>query len=253
MISKELIRHNFSRFAGNYDDYCEAQNRVAAKLIKYCLGRDVRTIIDIGCGTGNYTAILRRCFPSAAITAVDISPRMLQAASARLTDVSFLCEDAESVNFEDRCDLVTSNASFQWFEDFEKAAANLVNAVNPGGMLLFSVFGCGTYSELGEVLSEYYGESLSLSSRSFVDSGRVSRFLSASLNSVFVSHELFCLKYDSLWELLTSIKYTGTSGAGLADISLSREDIRAIEEIYIDKYGDITASFDVLYCGGEKK
>ena len=97
---KELIKRNFSRYAGHYDKYCNIQNECAARLINKLNGADFHNILDIGCGTGNYTRLLRRKFPDARIKAVDISGKMIERARGKLSaeKTKFITTDAETIN-----------------------------------------------------------------------------------------------------------------------------------------------------------
>ncbi len=91
MIDKELIKRNFSRYAEYYDQYCSVQSLCARKLIEKNKTDCIRSllskrasgplrILEIGCGTGNYTKLLIKRFPNAEIKALDISPAMIKIA-----------------------------------------------------------------------------------------------------------------------------------------------------------------------------
>jgi trans-aconitate methyltransferase len=56
------------------------RTRPAAELLARIPLDDVSTIVDLGCGPGNSTALLKHRWPSAHITGVDNSPAMLEEA-----------------------------------------------------------------------------------------------------------------------------------------------------------------------------
>ena len=46
-------------------------------------GKTVRTAVDVGCGPGNSTAVLRHTFPEERLLGVDLSPEMVERAARR--------------------------------------------------------------------------------------------------------------------------------------------------------------------------
>lgn len=53
----------------------------------------VKRMLDIGCGPGNSTAVLRERYPHAEILGVDSSPDMIEAARKAYPDIDFqLCD-----------------------------------------------------------------------------------------------------------------------------------------------------------------
>ncbi|MEG4206488.1 methyltransferase domain-containing protein [Microcoleus sp. Pol7_A1] len=76
-----------------------------------------RRIIDLGCGTGSTTLILKQAFPEAEVVGLDLSPYMLVVAEmkAQKTDlnIQWLHGNAESVAFPDASfDLVAASLLF---------------------------------------------------------------------------------------------------------------------------------------------
>ncbi|MFH1645706.1 MAG: methyltransferase domain-containing protein, partial [Candidatus Omnitrophota bacterium] len=84
MLSKTIIRDNFSKNAKCYDQYSSIQDECANELIG-CIG-DIspQRIVDVGCGTGNFTELLLNKFPYAHIAGVDISKDMIEQARRKL-------------------------------------------------------------------------------------------------------------------------------------------------------------------------
>ena len=103
--AKQRIRQRFSRAAGTYDAHAEVQKDLAARLFRELpedsgveRSEGVRRILEIGCGTGRFTALLAGRYPEARIIALDFAEGMVHLARKRLADkgnVSVLCEEGE--------------------------------------------------------------------------------------------------------------------------------------------------------------
>ena len=65
-----------------YLRYGAERTRPAAELLARIPLDDVSSIVDLGCGPGNSTALLKHRWPSAHVTGVDNSPAMLDEAAA---------------------------------------------------------------------------------------------------------------------------------------------------------------------------
>lgn len=90
-------------------------------------------ILDLGCGTGELTAILAERFPESMVTGIDTSPEMLAQAQARTSDrVRFDQADIAAFDGFGAYDLVFSNAAFQWVPDNEGLMARILSQMKPG-------------------------------------------------------------------------------------------------------------------------
>ena len=97
-------------------------------------------IVDIGCGPGNSTRVLRERWPKARIIGLDSSPEMLEAAEKAFPEERWVRADAATWVSTERFDLVFSNAALQWIPDHERLLPRLFDLVNPiGGALAFQV------------------------------------------------------------------------------------------------------------------
>ena len=250
MNPKDTIKRNFSRCAAYYDSHCRIQQRAGLELISALTGRDFDNILDIGCGTGNYTKLLRDRFSSAKIKAVDISPRMIDIARRKLPDksVEFVVGDAERLPFNEKFDLITSNASVQWFDDLGRTLAKYKNALKESGIILFSMFGPQTFQELRDSASQLYKKDMAISSAAFMDRNSLSAILEKNFNQASIKDNIFRETYGSLWDLLTTIKYTGTQGTRINGTGFTRSRISELEKIYKEKFDDITATYQIFYC-----
>ncbi|NEG96617.1 methyltransferase domain-containing protein [Bifidobacterium sp. SMB2] len=99
----------------------------------------VRRVLDIGCGPGNSTAVLRERYPHAEILGVDNSPEMIAAARESHPDIDFAPFDASNPADFDALphdfDVVFSNACIQWVPDHPRLIPAMLGLLRPGGML----------------------------------------------------------------------------------------------------------------------
>ncbi len=96
-------------------------------------------IVDLGCGPGNSTAILRERWPSAKIVGVDNSIAMLEQAKKTDQETEWRCEDIGSWRSSSRVDFIFANASLHWLPDHESLLKSLMQQLKPGGALAFQV------------------------------------------------------------------------------------------------------------------
>lgn len=255
MIDKNKIIENFSKYAKYYDMYCNIQRLSAKKLIR-CIDNDgLGKILDIGCGTGNYTKILRDKFPFAQIKAIDISKEMVEIAKEKLKDkkIEFAVSDGERLKRNGRYELITSNVCFQWFEDLGKALVLYNDLLSKNGCVLFSIFGPLTFKELHCSLRDLLGDDMSISSNSFKDKESIKNIIQKVFSDVMVEEEIYKEKYNSLSRLLESIRYTGSKGNGLKRRPFWTPNMIArLESVYRKKFNDITATYQLFFCKGIK-
>ncbi len=82
-----------------------------------------KTILELGCGTGNLTQIISRKFPDAKITAVDISEECLKECKSRISssNIEYIKSDFKELELPNNSfDLVLSSISIHHLIDSEK-------------------------------------------------------------------------------------------------------------------------------------
>ncbi len=212
-------------------------------------------ILDIGCGTGNYTAMLGDIFGTSNITAVDISPQMVRIAKQKLQDLKagFIIADAETASFDKQFDLITSNAYFQWLCDLRSTLVKYNRLLSEGGVMLFSLFGPDTFCELNLSIKKLHNKDIPISSYGFMAKAELKEILACCLDNAFVNEQVITETYDSLWDLLNTIKYTGTRGTGINGRYFTRDHIDRLQKIYRDSFGDLRATYQVFYCMAQKR
>jgi trans-aconitate 2-methyltransferase len=114
-------------------------------------------VVDLGCGTGNGTALLRARWPRARVTGVDASSAMLERARASDRDVEWLEADVATWTPAAPVDVLFSNATLHWIDDHAALFPRLVTLVASGGALAVQMprnFGEPSHTSIYEVARE---------------------------------------------------------------------------------------------------
>jgi len=123
---------------------------------------DVRAgekVIDVAAGNGNATLAAARRFAS--VTSTDYVPHLLEKASHRASaeglTVAFQVADAEALPFPDQTfDVALSTFGVMFTPQHERAAAELVRVVRPGGRIALANWTpAGFLGELFKVMAKY--------------------------------------------------------------------------------------------------
>lgn len=125
--------------AAHYLKYGDERTRPAADLAARVELDAPRTIIDVGCGPGNSTHVLRARWPEAEVLGIDSSPEMIATAEESFPGQRWLLADANTWVPAEPVELVFSNAALQWMPDHEALMRHLLAMVAPGGALAFQI------------------------------------------------------------------------------------------------------------------
>lgn len=100
-----------------------------------------RDIIDLGCGPGNSTRVLKNRFSEAHIIGADSSENMIEKARADNPELEFSLLDLNGnlSAFNGKFDVVFSNACFQWVQNHHELLPRVFGLLKPGGVLAVQI------------------------------------------------------------------------------------------------------------------
>lgn len=247
---KAAIRRKFSRAATTYDEHATVQKEAAEQLADRLPASDQGSILELGCGTGNYTRLLADRFPESRLTALDFAAAMLAVARAKVRGerVSFHCQDAEVFlkNTLESYDLITSNATMQWFDDLPSTASLIAEHLNPGGTFLATIFGPEGLQELHDGLAAVNPGGVTLPIDSFPDQARLQAIFSSHFSRVEIEEWRLLRCYPGLTDLLRHIRRTGTGGPRQGAALLDRPRFAALEKWYLKEFGECRVSYQIF-------
>jgi SAM-dependent methyltransferase len=117
-----VSRHQISEFLEGRVDPVFVQCIEAVKLV----AKDATTYLDLACGGGYYSVIVRRTAPSLKYVGADYSAAMVEKARENYPGVDFLVQDATNTTFDDRSfDAVMLSGALEHIPNYEKAIAEL--------------------------------------------------------------------------------------------------------------------------------
>ncbi|WP_339643371.1 methyltransferase domain-containing protein [uncultured Porticoccus sp.] len=161
-LDKRALANRFGSRAESYEAATPVQQVMGQclldKIRRELPDAEVQEILEVGCGTGRLTNALKALFPSANITAIDISQEMIDYATEQVPGPDYLVIDAEEYlqSLNRQFDLIVSNATVQWFVHLDKAIERMCSVLAPGGFLALGTFAERTFCELADAFNCAY-------------------------------------------------------------------------------------------------
>jgi malonyl-CoA O-methyltransferase len=269
-LDQRAVRRNFGQAADSYDAAAALQATVRTELLDRAAvllsGRaaPVRTILDLGAGTGAALPDLRARWPDAQLLALDAALPMAQRAAARLPQpgriarllggatraAAAVCADAARLPLADgSVDLVFSNLMLQWCDPPDAVLREIRRVLKPDGVVVLSTFGPDTLRELRVAWAQ-------------VDDGpHVSRFVDmhdlgdacvrAGLQEPVLDVDRLRTRHEDPMALLRHLKAIGARNAAVGRGShlTGRGRLQAMCAAYPrDEASAVFASWEVIYA-----
>lgn len=100
MENFELSVLRFDQFATEYAQRFIDLNAYSDSIGQFCnfIGNNRPAILELGCGPGNVTSLLKSHFPESRIIAIDLAPKMIEIAREQLPEVDFVVMDVRDIS-----------------------------------------------------------------------------------------------------------------------------------------------------------
>jgi malonyl-CoA O-methyltransferase len=252
MTPVRSISARFSAAAARYDDDADVQKAAAARLVSMIPASvSPRRVLDLGCGSGQLTRLLRERWPDADLVAVDVATGMIAAAKERLArdlHVKWIVGDAMTYREDRPYDLVASNCALHWLHPLAEGLRNVASLVSPGGRLACSVMLDGTLRELRDsrrLAAPAKPPLADMPSRAAV----ASAIALSGLNLRSAACESHAAAAPSAGAVLRTVRAQGFTGGELSRgrAPLVRGELRRLEELYNRDHRSADGSVSVTY------
>lgn len=213
MKLKREICKSFNQHAHEYERAALVQQEIGQRLFERLdyLKIAPRYVLDLGCGTGVFTRLLKKKYPQAHVVACDIAFAMLQHTKKKQgwrRKWSLVNGDMLALPFADGVfDLVFANQVIHWASPLAAVLKEINRVMNQEACLMFSTLGADTFKELNHSWAQVDNFA---HANTFMDMHDVGdNLLAQRFLDPVVDMEVLTVHYTSLKELLQSLKAQG--------------------------------------------
>jgi trans-aconitate 2-methyltransferase len=157
------VRDTSAKIAGSrwdplqYLKFSDLRLRPALELLARVPLAAPALVCDLGCGTGQVTALIQERWPKANVHGIDHSREMLAQAAATSGTIRWLEADVRTWQPDSRADLIFSNAALHWVEGHPALLPRLIGFLAPGGCLAVQMplsWGLPSHTLMRETLAD---------------------------------------------------------------------------------------------------
>ena len=220
-MNKKLIQSRFSKNLESYNEQAKIQKRMAERLATFIEKKEYVSILEIGCGTGFFTKTISEKIHFNTYIAVDIVPECNNYITQINPKINFIADDIENYlnTSEEKFDLIISNASLQWVNDFENTIRILKKCLNKDGELIFSTFGKENFREIYHAI----GTSLNYYSQKDL----IQMFSDFNIST---DEEIHIMSFTTPKDVLKHLQATGVNA--IENVSWTKKDLIKFENAY---------------------
>lgn len=112
------------------------QRSVGEALLDLLSIKPGESVLDVGCGNGCFTGLIKEINEGARVAAIDPSESMIAESREAVGEgVEFFVESAESMAFKEEFDVLFCNSVFELLRNIDLAISNMKAALKKGGRL----------------------------------------------------------------------------------------------------------------------
>lgn len=161
MENFDISVQRFDQFAAEYAQRFMDLNAYSGSIDHFCnlISTEKPKILELACGPGNVTRLLKLRFPESRITAIDLAPGMIEIARQQLPDVDFRVMDVRDIlSIPEKFDAVMCSFCLPFLSkpDAAKLVANCAELLLSNGVLYISTME-GDESEAGFETTSFAG------------------------------------------------------------------------------------------------
>lgn len=137
----------FNTIASQYDKMNNIMSFGLHKFIKYLCIKQLPikphdNVIDLCCGTGDLSGIVKKLYPKACIIGIDFSEKMLEIAQSKYNNIQYIQADVTHLPYPDNCfDIAIMGFGLRNIQNAEKAVEEVYRILKNGGIFLHLDFG----------------------------------------------------------------------------------------------------------------
>ena len=263
IFDRRAVRAHRDRAAQKLADGLEAEflhREIGDRLLERLeeVKRGFACVLELGCRDGFLARALARRQGVERVIQADVSPAFARLARSSNRFFATVVADEEALPFAPGSfDLAVSNLSLHWVNDLPGALIQLRRALKPDGLLLATMFGGDTLTELRQALiqaelTEEGGASPRVSPYADVrDSG--SLLQRAGFAMPVVDRDRIQVTYEHVFSLMADLRLMGETNAlreRRRGFTRRATMLTAAEEYlrrYADKSGRLIANFEIVY------
>jgi malonyl-CoA O-methyltransferase len=219
LFDNASLRRNFGRAATSYVQVAVLQRETERRLIEqldFLEDRQPTRVLDLGCGPGRASGIMKKRWSKAQVIAIDAALPMLKEVpkqTAFWRPIKRVCADASQLPLVDNSiDVIFSNLCLQWVNDLPATLAEFRRILKPDGLLLFSTFGPDTLLELREAYWQAGEKNPPLSPFAAIQQIG-DAMIAAGFKNPVLDRELYQLTYSDVRTLMKELKAIGATDA----------------------------------------
>ena len=228
LIDKKKLKKSFDVHASRYDENTFIQRQILKKLLDYIGNvKDISCekkikLLELGCGTAEFSNILSKKIKFDEIHLVDISVSMLNIAKRKVqhNNLSQQVIDFDYFNNFSSYDFIISNMALHWSSSFEKLFKKITFYMKPGSFFIFSIPNSNSFDFFRQ-------NKLDNLINSFPRHEVILKKLDKNFNCNF-SEEIFYEKFDSPLDFLKKLK---NIGAGISNNSINLTNLFRLRKL----------------------